>query len=210
MELSNPHDPRDRSLEYSVCSSDLEVDVLDDEDESDASSEGSVAVPGWYPSQEDKLQKADEAAIARGRSMKRTSSERIAASENAKKTKASQGSSTQLVHVSPQQRVKEFPGEFLTVSSGKLYCEACRTVVAVKKSVVKLHVTSERHKSGEEKCEQQSQRQQCLKESWESYQKRHSLAGRGLSAAVPTEQCLRRIETHCDCLLESRHPSCQS
>ena len=78
-------------LEYSVYSSDLEVDVLDNEDESDASSEGSVTVPGRYPSQVDKLQKADEAAIARGRSIKKTSSERIAASENAKKTKASQG-----------------------------------------------------------------------------------------------------------------------
>ena len=154
MDLSNPRDTHDRSLKHSVYSSDVEVDVLDDEDESDVSSEGSVIVPGRYPSQVDKLQKADEAAIARGRSMKRTSSERIAASENAKKTKASQGSSTQLVHVSPQQRVTEFPGEFLTVLSGKLHCEACRTVVTVKKSVVKLHVTSERHKSGKEKCEQ--------------------------------------------------------
>ena len=66
MDLSNPRDTCDRWLEYSVCSSDLEVDVLDDEDESDASSEGSVTAPGRYPSQVDKLQKADEAAIARG------------------------------------------------------------------------------------------------------------------------------------------------
>ena len=68
-------------------------------------------------------------------------------------------------------------------------------MVAVKKSVVKLHVTSERHKSGKEICEQQFRRQQRLKESWESYQKRHSLAGTGLSVAVPTEQYLRTIET---------------
>ena len=166
-----------------MYSSDLEVDVLDDEDESDASSEGSVTVPSRYPSQVDKLEKkekkekkTDEAAITRGRSMKRASSERIAASENAKKTKASQGSSTQLAHVSAAA-CKGIP---LGVSDSIVRKTVCRTVVAVKKSVVKLHVTSERRKSGKENCEQQSQRQQRLKESWKSYQKRYSLAGTGL------------------------------
>lgn len=65
----------------------------------------------------------------------------------------------------------------------------------MKKSIVKLHVLSDRHNSGKEKRVQQSEHQLRVKESWENYQKRHSLAGTGLSAAVPTEQSVRRIKT---------------
>lgn len=102
---------RDRSLDYS---SDLEVDVLDDGDEGDKEGSTTAATPSVV----NNLEKANEAQISRERSMKRTSSERSEASANAKRTKVSLGTSTQVVNVSPQQRAKEFPGEYLTVSSG--------------------------------------------------------------------------------------------
>ena len=170
---------RDRALDYP---SDMEVDVLEEEEDSNCNAA-------------DHLEKADEARISRDRSMKRTSTEKANTSANAKKTRVSLGSSTQLVNISPHQRVTEFPAEYLTVSSGKLYCEVCCTVLSVKKSIVKLHITSHRHSKGKETHQQQSLHQQRLIQSWEQYQQRHSLAGTGLSQAVPTEQSVRRIET---------------
>ena len=45
--------------------------------------------------------------------------------------------------VMPEQRVKEFPVEELTVSGGKLFCKACREELSVKVSVLKGHLQSE-------------------------------------------------------------------
>ena len=42
--------------------------------------------------------------------------------------------------IKPQQRVAEFKGEHLCVSSGKLFCNACREEVNLKKSSVKNHI----------------------------------------------------------------------
>ena len=41
--------------------------------------------------------------------------------------------------ISPNQRLKEFLNEALTVSAGKLFCTACREELAGKASVLKLH-----------------------------------------------------------------------
>ena len=41
--------------------------------------------------------------------------------------------------VSPITRVDQFPGKELTVSNGVLFCSACREPVSLKKSIVKLH-----------------------------------------------------------------------
>ena len=46
-----------------------------------------------------------------------------------------------------QQRVDEFKGENLCVSGGKLFCSACREEVNLKKSSVKNHIQSVKHKN---------------------------------------------------------------
>ena len=50
--------------------------------------------------------------------------------------------------IKPQQRVDEFKGENLCVSSGKLFCNACREEVNLKKSSVRNHIRSTKHKNG--------------------------------------------------------------
>ena len=42
--------------------------------------------------------------------------------------------------------VSEFPDQSLTVSSGKLYCQACSTGLSEKKSAVSNYITTQRHK----------------------------------------------------------------
>ena len=51
------------------------------------------------------------------------------------------GTSTK-VTVGAQQRVSELPDQSLTISSGKLYCQTCSTVLSKKKSTVSNHITS--------------------------------------------------------------------
>ena len=47
--------------------------------------------------------------------------------------------------VHPSRRVQEFPGEELTVSFGKLFCNACREHLSIKSSTVRNHVSSQKH-----------------------------------------------------------------
>ena len=50
----------------------------------------------------------------------------------------------------------EFKTECLTVSSGKLSCNACCEPMSLKKSIIQLHVNSQKHKSCKiklQKCE---------------------------------------------------------
>ena len=47
--------------------------------------------------------------------------------------------------VTPSQRVREFPDEQLTVSAGKLFCQACREELSTKISVLKTHIKTKKH-----------------------------------------------------------------
>ena len=51
----------------------------------------------------------------------------------------------------PHDRVKEFSNQSLTVSNKKLFCLACREELSLKRSVLRGHLQSSKHKSGEER-----------------------------------------------------------
>ena len=93
--------------------------------------------------------------------------------------------------VTATQRVNQFPGELLKNDCSKLVCTACHMEIGLKKSVIPLHLKSERRKRGKEARLREVERQVLVKTSFEQYQKRHcqdgemsQLAGTGLSAAV--------------------------
>ena len=50
--------------------------------------------------------------------------------------------------ISPADRVKSFPNECLTVSCNKLFCRSCREEVALKKSIIEMHIKSQKHVRG--------------------------------------------------------------
>ena len=52
--------------------------------------------------------------------------------------------------IPPSTRVKEFPNEHLSVVSKKLFCQACREPVSVKKSVLQQHIKSAKHGSSKD------------------------------------------------------------
>ena len=66
--------------------------------------------------------------------------------------------------VSPA-RVTEFPGEHLTVSAGKLFCNACRECLVLKRSVVASHVKSSKHAEAKKQRLQKEARERDLAQS---------------------------------------------
>ena len=53
--------------------------------------------------------------------------------------------------VTPSSRVYEFPNENLNVSAGNLFCSACREPLSLKKSIIKLHLDSQKYKTSKGK-----------------------------------------------------------
>ena len=78
------------------------------------------------------LDEAEGSVISRKRSFQRTSFAKSTSGGEVKRTRVAHGHSTK-VAVGAQQRVSEFPDQTLVVSSGKLYCQACSTVISKKK-----------------------------------------------------------------------------
>ena len=112
-----------------------------------------------------------------------------------KKTRVAAGPSTKTKRVNSAARVNEFPNESLTVSLGKIYCNACHLVLSSKKSIIKNHVTTVRHKKGKEDLEETCIRQHTLSENWATYQKTNApdCAGAGL-LTIPEDVAKRRVD----------------
>ena len=61
--------------------------------------------------------------------------------------------------ISPIQRAKEFASECVCVSGGKLFCQACREELSLKKSTIQQHIASSKHKAGKEKLAKNEKRE---------------------------------------------------
>ena len=65
-----------------------------------------------------------------------------------------------LKNIKPEERVKEFPGEFLQVRRGKLFCSACREEISLKKSIIKNHTYSgNKHNNSKKKLAEREARE---------------------------------------------------
>ena len=67
--------------------------------------------------------------------------------------------------ISPSQRAKEYPGEHLVQSGSKLFCQACREDLAVKSSVVKNHVSLNKHQTSKEKLKEKVAKERDIAEA---------------------------------------------
>ena len=71
--------------------------------------------------------------------------------------------------VSPTQRVKEFKNKCVCVSGGKLFCQACREELSLKKSTIQLHVASSKHIAGKEKLVLKEKREIDIAQALQKY-----------------------------------------
>ena len=126
-----------RDRRFDVFQSDLsEVDILDEDERVDE-----------VDSALSNLAKPIDAAIARPRSLQRTSVKK-SLQPATKKRKVAHCVSTKLVKLKPKQRIENSPDETLSVSNGQLYCDACYMTLPLKKSIVQDHISSGRHCRG--------------------------------------------------------------
>ena len=104
------------------------------------------------------------------------------------------GESIKLSRVNSSKRIDEFPGEYLCISAGQLFCEACHIAVMPKKRIVKGHVGTDRHRRGKDQRKKAAAHQTILTTSWKKYQERNEdqLKGTGLSKAMDDNTIMKR------------------
>lgn len=79
--------------------------------------------------------------------------------------------------VHPSKRVTEYPGEHLKVSRGKLFCEACREILSVKRSTLANHITSSKHLAGKKRLKGTESKQKDIAEALSKYNADNHLRG---------------------------------
>ena len=91
--------------------------------------------------------------------------------------------------VTPAQRVREFPEEQLSVSAGKLFCQACREEVSTKLSVLKGHMKTKKHADSVKRREAKELRERDIARSLMAHDESHP---RG--ETLPTDQRVYRVK----------------
>ena len=86
--------------------------------------------------------------------------------------------------ITPESRLREFLDEYLCVSSGRLFCCACREVLSVKKSVIIQHIRSAKHTRGKEGITQREKRERDIAAMLRQYDNEVHPVGEGLSDSV--------------------------
>ena len=85
--------------------------------------------------------------------------------------------------ISPKDRIKEFPNEYLEVRHDKLFCLACRKELSLKKSTINNHVYSNTHKNSKEALVRKEAREGDISNYLKKYDKEEQPAGTSLSMA---------------------------
>lgn len=82
--------------------------------------------------------------------------------------------------ITPYDRVKEHPGEPLTVTTGTLFCSACREQISVKSQVIKLHIKSVKHQKGKERLKTNEKQQMDISKALQAYSLKQHPVGENL------------------------------
>ena len=83
--------------------------------------------------------------------------------------------------VSAAQRAKEFTGEMITVSAGKLFCSACREELSLKHSIIKGHVQSAKHAQHKKQLAEKRSREHDISKAFKAYEQEVHPSGETLS-----------------------------
>ena len=100
------------------------------------------------------------------------------------KKRASGSSAVNAPKVPPANRVKEFPDEQLSVSGGRLFCDACKEVLCVKKSTITYHIKSAKHIESKEKLKVKRVREGDIATALKKYDKEVHPSGEKLPEEV--------------------------
>ena len=99
-------------------------------------------------------------------------------------TKRGKGAVAAEPSVSPSDRIREFPDEQLSTVLSKLFCNACRENVSVKKSVIIQHIKSAKHATGKARLALKEKKERNIADMLLKYDKTVHPVGESLSESV--------------------------
>ena len=158
----------------SSYSTTTEVPDTDSESETDSESD---AVPSLL----DRLRSPSPSDFARKR--------KTAANPPPRGKRKSRGA-VDLKKIKPEQRVRDYPSEPLTVFNGKLFCRGCREELCLKSSSIKNHLKSNKHQEGKVKLSKKEAREKDIAEALVQYNSDNHLRGETL----PQSQQVYRVK----------------
>ena len=83
--------------------------------------------------------------------------------------------------VKPQDRVRKYPNDCLSVSNGKLFCSACREELSLKSSSLTNHLNSQKHKEGKEQLKRKEARERDIANKLTGYNKDTHMVGESIA-----------------------------
>ena len=84
-----------------------------------------------------------------------------------KKTRPTSSAASEPKGVKPQDRLKKFPKEQLSVSAGKLFCKACREELSLKSSSLSNHLKSQKIKMARDDYKRKRLASEILQNNWQ-------------------------------------------
>ena len=88
------------------------------------------------------------------------------------------------VKIHPKTRIRQFPDQHFSVMLGKLFCDACRENLSLKKSVLTQHIKSAKHATGLKNLASKCIRQKNISDMLKDYDKDVHPVGENLPDAV--------------------------
>ena len=116
-------------------------------------------------------------SIARDRSLQSTSG------------KYKRRGNSDTVKVPLHEQVRQFPDENFIVREGKLFCNACRQILSMKKIVLKIHVSSKNHQDRKQKMKRSRLREQTVAEAIKREE-----SSKSKDSTLPVEEGAYRLE----------------
>ena len=86
--------------------------------------------------------------------------------------------------------MREHPNEELSVSNGRLFCNACREELSLKATVLKNHLKSSKHDEGKKKLKTKGAREKDISLALEKHNEKNHLEGETL----PINQQVYRVK----------------
>ena len=92
-------------------------------------------------------------------------------------------------NIKPEQRVREFVNEELTVSASKLFCKACREILGLKRSIVVQHIQSSKHRDSKKRLLEKAIREVDIAKAMQS----HDVTVHSKGETLPEEHRVYRV-----------------
>ena len=101
-----------------------------------------------------------------------------------KKTRPTSSAASEPKGVKPQDRLKKFPKEQLSVSAGKLFCKAYREELSLKSSSLSNHLKSQKHKDGKRRLQKKEAGERDIAKQLAVYNEENRTVGETLTEST--------------------------